>query len=133
MNLGRALLVEALVLAHVAGYMPAGPMGAIGSGAVRRGAALLSPGSTLCFSRFARRDAAGVCGLRAGGSEDEVDLEAFRDLLNDSWATQRSKSNDGVRAVCALRPVVWYACASRYAAPAAPRMHFASGKRDECS
>ncbi len=127
MHLGRALCAAALVLAPVAGYMPAAHVGAIGAGAMRRGSAPLSPCSALCVrsGRVARRSADGLCGLRAGGSEEEVDLEAFRDLLNDSWATQRSKSDDGVRAACALRRVVLYACASRYTAP---RMHFASGR-----
>lgn len=40
---------------------------------------------------------AGARGLRAS-SEEDVDIEAFRDLLNDSWATQTASSEDGVRA-----------------------------------
>jgi hypothetical protein len=116
MHLGRALCAAALVLAPVAGYMQAAPFDAVGAGSVRRSGAPLSPCSALCVrsGRVARRRADGLCGLRAGGSEEEVDFEAFRDLLNDSWATQRSKSDDGVRAACALRPVVLYACALRY-------------------
>ena len=43
-----------------------------------------------------RPDASGMRGLRAASGEEEVDLEAFRDLLNDSWATQTAKSDDGV-------------------------------------
>lgn len=35
--------------------------------------------------------------LRASEGSDEVDFDAFRDLLNDSWATQTAKSDDGVR------------------------------------
>ena len=42
------------------------------------------------------RGAAGARGIRAS-SEEDVDLEAFRDLLNDSWATQTASSEDGVR------------------------------------
>jgi hypothetical protein len=32
------------------------------------------------------------------GEEKEVDLEAFRALLSDSWATEKAKSDSGVSA-----------------------------------
>lgn len=100
MNIVRALWAAALVLAPVAGYVPAAHVAILGSGAVRHCASPLSPCSIPHNGRLPRRSATGLRGLRAGASEEEVDLEAFRDLLNDSWATQRSKSDDGVRAVC---------------------------------
>jgi hypothetical protein len=41
----------------------------------------------------------GARGLKAkDGEEKEVDLEAFRALLSDSWATEKAKSDDGVSA-----------------------------------
>ena len=43
--------------------------------------------------------ASGARGLKAkDGEEKEVDLEAFRALLSDSWATEKAKSDDGVSA-----------------------------------
>ena len=50
-------------------------------------------GAVSCRPTLQRKT--GLMGLRAG-SEDEVDIEAFRDLLNDSWATTTAKSDDGV-------------------------------------
>jgi len=98
-NIGRiALCAAALVLAPVDGFAPAtAPLGAgcaraltVAGGARPRALVASRPAATA-------RCAGGVLGLRA--SSEEVDLEAFRDLLNDSWATDRAKSDDGVGAV----------------------------------
>jgi len=86
----RLLVVAALLacLPAVTGF--AAPLAPVrGRGCGRLGTA---PGRKLGLPNVRRRQPS-MPALRAA-NDDEVDFDAFRDLLNDSWETEKAKSPD---------------------------------------